>query len=342
MVASTAWPPRTTSLCSSPAPRTRLPESGPLVKTTLSVLVSYGHNSRVTRVLCTGEYVFSTSQDTTAKAWYIDEDELEEHDDTSVCIRTFQGHTGGIYCLAIIPGDDQINEVKGLGDVIITGSMDCTARSWCFTSGTCLKKFEGHTSCVSCLATDNAGRLLYTGSADRTLRSWDLATGICFRVFAGHQHHVVCLVVLKQLLYSGDGGGVVKGWEVGADDHLPRNLHQHKTLTVEALNTFTGHNNTVNCIKFHKGIVYTGCSDNLTRAFDATSKQLLAVYVGHKIGVNCLMMCGTKLFSGSTDTTIMVWDLAKRSTELDDQDSSDEDDDSDDNNANDNEDNSAK
>ncbi|KAK8754014.1 hypothetical protein OTU49_007931, partial [Cherax quadricarinatus] len=196
--------------------------------------------------------------------------------------------------------------------------MDCTARSWLFTTGACLKKFEGHTGCVSSMSTDLTARILYTGSADSTLRSWDIATATCFRVFQGHPSHVVCLVAMKQLVYSGDGTGVVKVWEAGSGDVVPKKpIPGRKPLTVEPITTFSGHTNTVNCLRFHKGILYTGCSDNIIRAFDVTSKEMRAAYLGHKIGVNCLMACRNKLYSGSNDTTIMVWDLAKRSNEMD-------------------------
>lgn len=45
-----------------------------------------------------------------------------------------QGHTGGIYSLVVDPGEEREQEV-GYGDLVITGSLDCTARSYDFVSG---------------------------------------------------------------------------------------------------------------------------------------------------------------------------------------------------------------
>ncbi|XP_042221986.1 WD repeat-containing protein 86-like [Homarus americanus] len=283
-----------------------------------------GHESRITRVLCTGEYLVSTSQDHTARAWYFDEDDLEEHTSKSVCIKIFEGHTAGIYCQVIIPG--VLDTEMGSGDVIITGSLDCTARSWSFTTGKCLKKFEGHTECVSCMATDVTGKVLYTGGADKTLRSWDVATAVCYRVFKGHLGQIVCMVVLKQLVYSGDGVGEVKCWDAGSPETV---TIKTKATEVGPMTTFYGHKNTVNAIKFHRGLLYTASSDNYIRAFDAKTSEPRAIYEGHKIGVNCIIICASKLYSGSTDTTLIVWGLSKLGNENEEEASDDDDGDND-------------
>ncbi|XP_071524402.1 uncharacterized protein [Panulirus ornatus] len=273
-----------------------------------------GHVSRISRVLCTGEYVLSTSHDHTAKAWYFHEEDLPCNDEDSSCICTFEGHTGGIVCQVVIPGQEA-TDVLGAGDLLITGSLDYTARIWSFTSHTCLKqKLEGHSGCVSSMATDLEGKVVYTASVDKTLRSWDIDTGTCLRVFVGHKSHVVCLLVLKTLLYSGDGSGGVRGWDVSMTDAITTT--SQKPLTHSPLTSYTGNTNTVNRIKFHQGLLYTACSDNMIRAFDATTKELRCVYVGHKNSVNCLIMCGSRLYTGSTDTTLMVWHLAKRKSNV--------------------------
>ncbi|KAG7168903.1 WD repeat-containing protein 86-like 3 [Homarus americanus] len=235
------------------------------------------HESRITRVLCTGEYLVSTSQDHTARAWYFDEDDLEEHTSKSVCIKIFE-------------------------------------------------KFEGHTECVSCMATDVTGKVLYTGGADKTLRSWDVATAVCYRVFKGHLGQIVCMVVLKQLVYSGDGVGEVKCWDAGSPETV---TIKTKATEVGPMTTFYGHKNTVNAIKFHRGLLYTASSDNYIRAFDAKTSEPRAIYEGHKIGVNCIIICASKLYSGSTDTTLIVWGLSKLGNENEEEASDDDDGDND-------------
>ena len=53
-----------------------------------------------------------------------------------------QGHGKGVYPLIFIPAEDfDVTDGATInpGDTLITGSADCTARSWSFDTGGCLK-----------------------------------------------------------------------------------------------------------------------------------------------------------------------------------------------------------
>jgi len=82
-----------------------------------------------------------------------------------------------------------------ISDILISGSTDCTARSWSFEKGRTLHVFSGHTGPVTCLGIDADARVLVTGSTDGTVRSWDISTGSAIRVFEAHTMPVVCMVV---------------------------------------------------------------------------------------------------------------------------------------------------
>ena len=56
------------------------------------------------RLLCTGDFIFSSSYDKTVKAWLFDTSELDEGSEDKACIRTFKGHSKGVYPLIFIPG----------------------------------------------------------------------------------------------------------------------------------------------------------------------------------------------------------------------------------------------
>jgi WD40 repeat protein len=47
-----------------------------------------GHTSRVFRVICTEDWIFSTSYDATARAWRFDTSDLDEEEDP--CVRIFK------------------------------------------------------------------------------------------------------------------------------------------------------------------------------------------------------------------------------------------------------------
>ena len=56
--------------------------------------------------------------------------------------------------------------------------------------------------------------------------------------------------------------------------------------------------------------VFTGCGDGIVRAYEAKSAVLKRTYTGHEGAVNCLMIVRDKIFSGSSDCTMRVWDAS--------------------------------
>ncbi len=94
------------------------------------------------RLIVTGDFIFSSSYDKTARAWHFDTQDIGENMEDEACIRTFQGHTKGVYPIIFIPAEDfdpNDGAVINPGDMLITGSADHTARSWSFDTGGCLK-----------------------------------------------------------------------------------------------------------------------------------------------------------------------------------------------------------
>ena len=82
-----------------------------------------------------------------------------------------------------------------INDILITGSTDCTARSWSFEKGRTLQVFSGHTGPVTSLGIDGEAKMLVTGSTDGSVRSWDIKSGSAIRVFESHTMPVVCMTV---------------------------------------------------------------------------------------------------------------------------------------------------
>ena len=67
------------------------------------------------RLLCTGDFIFSSSYDKTVKAWLFDTTELDEGNEEKACIRTFKGHSKGVYPLIFIPAEESfmVNDSDG-------------------------------------------------------------------------------------------------------------------------------------------------------------------------------------------------------------------------------------
>lgn len=77
---------------------------------------------------------------------------------------------------------------------------------------------------------------------------------------------------------------------------------------------FEGHQEAVNGMQIHNGLLYTCSGDRTIRAFNLISRKSVAVFEGHSSKVNCLLVsCGgglqQRLYSGSSDQTIRCYNL---------------------------------
>ena len=85
----------------------------------------------------------------------------------------------------------------------------------------------------------------------------------------------------------------------------------------------TGHKNKIFCMKYcnHLGLLVSGSADHVIRGYDvkkgATTPSMK--FTGHNGAILCMELdpVGTKLFTGSRDSTIKIWDLytAKKNNE---------------------------
>ncbi|UYV66207.1 WDR86 [Cordylochernes scorpioides] len=192
-----------------------------------------GHSARVARLLCTGDFVFSTAHDRTARVWLFTPRQGETPafrvfqsiiNAGRILLngallpyvimngkcrylhgRMFQGHTKAVIPAVFVPAADNplVGRSVHEADVLLTGSADHTARAWAFRSGTCLHEFKGHSAAVNALAVDprDPSSVLFTGGADGLIKCWDIRTGHCLRDFTGHKGAVMCLLVTPFFLY---------------------------------------------------------------------------------------------------------------------------------------------
>src|SRR5436305_8780205 len=80
-------------------------------------------------------------------------------------------------------------------------------RLWDVETGAELRRFEGHTAKVWCVALSPNGRLALSGSYDTTMRLWDMETGKELRRFEGHNSHV------NSVAFAPDGRHALSGGE---------------------------------------------------------------------------------------------------------------------------------
>jgi WD40 repeat protein len=85
---------------------------------------------------------------------------------TGECIRTFEGHTKVVTCVAVLRSDERT--------LIATGSDDASIRIWDMGTGKCLRTLEGHLSYVWSLAALPDGTL---ASGAFNVKLWQPGTG---------------------------------------------------------------------------------------------------------------------------------------------------------------------
>ena len=156
-----------------------------------------GHTGAVNRLLLLKNLLFSSSYDRTARCWHVD---------TGECRAVFTGHKLGVYPILYVEQSDQefdrdYSDLENNHDLLITGSVDSTSKSWALNTKENLMTFRGHKEAILSLATDNDGATLFTGSQDNSIRSYALNTGKTLRMFDGHQAAILQLQVKEIYLY---------------------------------------------------------------------------------------------------------------------------------------------
>ena len=123
----------------------------------------------------------------------------------------------------------------------------------------------------------------------------------------GHTDPVRCLIIDDGKLYSGSFDRTIKIWNCSTD-----------TL----IKTLTGHTSALVCLTISDGKLYSGSFDNSIKVWNCSNHKLITTlgvpeehdeegeYEGHTSPVFCLTINDGKLYSGSMDETIKVWDCS--------------------------------
>ena len=102
------------------------------------------------------------------------------------------------------------------------------------------------------------------------------------------------------------------GRELGNADFLKEQFKDLITPSGIQLYTLRGHFDYVWCLTVVGDKVYSGSDDNTICVWDTVTYECIATLKGHTKYVLCLTIHENKLYSGSCDSTIRVWDIATR------------------------------
>ena len=206
-------------------------------------------------------------------------------------IRTFTGHEGAVYALAVL------NKAR-----IVSASADRTLRIWDLDTGTELSRCEPHEDTIRAVAASPIERRALSGSMDRTLRLWDLDSGTKLRDCNGHEHWVTGVAVLPdgRQAVSASMDQTVRLWDLDSGDEVVGSRcigHRGPILAVAVLPNGRR--------------AFTGSMDRTARLWDLDTGTELRRYEGHQGGITAVAVLpgGSRGITGSEDRTIRIWDL---------------------------------
>jgi WD40 repeat protein/transcriptional regulator with XRE-family HTH domain len=307
----------------------------------LEVLRGHTDGVRCVRYSPDGEMLASGSHDRSVRLWsgLPDVKGGSSHfkpDAKQPDVRVLHGHTNWVWSLAFSPE----------GDILASGSDDCTLRLWDVKDGNSIDVIEGHTLDVFALAISTDGQLLVSAGQDQAVRLWNLQ-GQSLKTLRGCTSGIRSLSLSPndQTLASRGQDEMIHLWHLRLDDDLtplrPAKTFHIATMAISSLsfspdgqtvatngqdgsifvwdvltghlNQWSGHDAPVWAAIFNpKGQTLASSSyDRTVRLWDMQTHQCLQVLRGHKNGIRAIAFDreGQRLASGSFDQTIRLWNL---------------------------------
>ena len=261
------------------------------VATRRNIATLEGHTRLVISVSFSpdGSTLASGSHDNTVKLWDVA---------TRRNIATLTGHTSVVYSVSFSPD----------GSTLASGSYDNTVKLWDVATRRNIATLEGHTNWVRSVSFSPDGSTLASGSGDNTVKLWDVATRQNIATLEGHRDNVTSVSFSPDgsTLASGSWDHTVKLWDVATR----RNI-----ATLEA------HTSAVSSVSFSPdGSILASWAwwDDTVKLWDVATRRNIATLRGHRGNVRSVSFSpdGSTLASGSTDGTVLLWDMSPYITPL--------------------------
>lgn len=185
------------------------------------------------------------------------------------------------------------------GSRVLAGSSDRSVTLWDATSGTLLRRFDGHDGKVTSTAFSPDGKLILSASEDKSTRLWEVSTGKLIRTVKEHE------APITSVAFSPDGTRAL----LGSSDKDPS---LWDLSTGQRIRIFKGHDKPVTSVAFSPDGVHvlSGSHDRTLRLWEADTGRLLREFRGHWNPVLSLAYSpdGLRLLSGGADGTVKLWD----------------------------------
>ena len=238
-------------------------------------------------------------------------------------VRTFEGHTGSISSIAILP--------DGLYVLSASGGMDKTLKLWEIATGKVISTFTGHTAYINQITITHDGRFALSGSQDSTLKLWEIATGKEIKTFTEHPGSIDSIAITSDNRHILSGSGVgcptltMKLWEIATGREISTYaLNTDRTtamvITPDGRFVLTG------SMRYNTLTLWEITTGNEVRTFAGDIKisklktvaDFTAAYeeirasAGHTDRVKTIVVSpdGQFALSGSADNTLKLWEIS--------------------------------
>ncbi|KAI8969192.1 WD40-repeat-containing domain protein [Mycotypha africana] len=146
---------------------------------------------------------------------------------------------------------------------------------------------------------DEDGQYLYVAESGFFVRKISLATSKTVKFFKGHKGPVTTVAICKDKLWTGSWDKTIKQWDIA---------------TAECLATLEGHTDFVKTILVIGDYLLSGSSDCFIRKWHIKNgdNKCIAAEKKHRRPIETLAPSenGKYVFSGSSDGTVLQWDVA--------------------------------
>ncbi len=288
------------------------------------MLVGGGHHRPITAIARArdGATLATGSEDQTLILW-----DTRTHQVRAV----LRGHQGTILDLAFSPD----------GAALASASADGTVRTWDVKKGAALLTLKGHQGPVEGLGFSPDGRTLVSAGQDGSVFIWNVATGLQLGHLGGDRRTITAMALSQsgQTILYGDPEGLIHTWSSVSYKPisvLRGHIHPITEIVVAPASNLMASADASGLIhiwRLDQGRIVTSFEAQDTRALVfAPDSQRLATLGGDLIhiwdiqtGQELIQVSGyrgqatdvifsgdgKRLFSATTDTTVIVWDLGK-------------------------------
>ncbi|XP_057768623.1 ribosome biogenesis protein WDR12 homolog isoform X2 [Salvia miltiorrhiza] len=259
------------------------------------------------------QVVATGSKDRTLRLWKFREEDLIDQPKKIRSVKILRGHTGAVQSIAAIPS----------GDMVCSGSWDCTINLWntsatdtddsvsvkkrkkggedeeALSEGEAFTTLVGHTQCVSSVVWPQR-ETIYSGSWDHSIRRWDVETG-------KDSFNMSCGKAINCLSIGGESSALIAA---GGSDPVLRVWDPRKPGTLSPIFQFSSHKSWISSCKWHNKSWYhlvSASYDGKVMLWDLRTAWPLAVIETHGDKVLCAdWWKGDSVISGGADSKLCI------------------------------------